>query len=76
MQCYTLHMKLKKKSDRNLESLSVFPYVAWGVTFIFAFFVYNLATDLQETADRLQAQTDALELRANTAPSEITDFES
>ncbi len=69
-------MKLKKKSDRSLESFAVFPYVAWGLTFLFAFFVYNLAVDLQKTADRLQAQTDALELRVNTAPIDITDFES
>ena len=62
-----------KQSDKNLESLAVFPYVAWGVTILFAVFVYDLATNLQDTADRLQAQADALEERANT-PAEEIDF--
>lgn len=73
---YFIGMKLKKTSDKNLESLSVFPFVAWGVTIIFAVFVYDLATDLQETSERLKKQADALELRVNTPIEEITDFGS
>lgn len=69
-------MKLKHKSDRSLESLSVFPYVAWGLTFIFAYFVYTLATDLQNTAERLQVQVDALELKTRTPIEDIEDFEN
>lgn len=73
---YFTGMKLKKKSDKNLESLPIFPVVAWGLTIIFAFFVYDLATDLQETSERLKKQADALELKINTPVHEITDFSS
>lgn len=69
-------MKLKKKQGKTLESLTVFPYVAWALTFAFAYFVYQLAVDLQATAERLEAQTTALELRANTPVEEIEDFEA
>lgn len=75
--CYTWPMKdNNKKSDRTLESFKIFPYVAWGITLLFALFVYNIAVDLKETTTRLQAQTDALELRANTPIDQITDFEN
>ena len=69
-------MKLKHKSDRSLESLSVFPYVAWGITFVFAYFVYTLATDLQATAERLQVQVESLEHKAKTPVEDIEDFDS
>lgn len=69
-------MKLKHKSDRSLESLTVFPYVAWGLTFVFAYFVYTLATDLQETAERLQIQVESLEQKTHIPAEDIRDFES
>jgi hypothetical protein len=61
-------MKLRHGSDKSLESFAVFPYVAWGVTIAFAFFVYNIAVELQDTAARLEIQTKALEQNvANSA---------
>jgi len=54
-------MKLKHQSDRTLESFKVFPYVVWGVTIVFAVFVYNIAVELKETADKLQAQAEFLQ---------------
>ncbi len=46
-------MKLKYKSDRSLESMKIFPYIAWGVTLAFAVFVFDIAMRLHETADQL-----------------------
>lgn len=68
-------MKLKPgKNDRTLESLKVFPYVAWALTFAFAFFVYNITLELKEVTDSLQAQTEYLQQQVNTAPEKV-DFE-
>lgn len=67
-------MKDKSKSDKSLESFAIFPYVAWGLTIIFAVFVYNIAVDLQDTASRLQRQTEILESQVNTPVGEIKDF--
>jgi len=68
-------MKLKHQSDRSLESFVLFPYIAWGVTILFAIFVYNLAVNLQETASRLEIQADALEMRVSTPVEQIEDFD-
>lgn len=69
--CYTIPMKLKHKSDRNLESLKVFPYIAWGVTIFFAIFVYNIALELQETADQLATQAAYLEAQTKLPVNQI-----
>ncbi len=46
---------------RSLEGLKVFPYVAWVMTAGFAFFVYNITSDLQAVTQDLQAQTKELQ---------------
>jgi hypothetical protein len=61
-------------NDKTLESYKIFPYVAWGVTFAFAFFVYQIAMDLKNTADTLQAQAVLLQQQATTPANEIEDF--
>ena len=67
-------MKLKQKTDKSLESFVLFPYIAWVVTVIFAVFVYNIAQDLQQTANQLRIQADILELNSQTPVEQITDF--
>ncbi len=47
--------------DRTLESFPIFPYIAWGVTFFFAFFVYQIVGELQETTKQLQMQADSIQ---------------
>ena len=67
-------MKEKKKTGRSLESFAVFPYIAWGLTILFALFVYNITIDLKETATRLQTQADSLEAKVNMPVDQIEDF--
>lgn len=64
-------MKLKHTSDRTLESLKIFPYIAWGITLFFAIFVYNIALELQKTADQLASQAAYLEAQAKLPIEEI-----
>ncbi len=47
--------------DRTLESFPIFPYIAWGVTFFFAYFVYQIVVELQETTKQLQIQADSIQ---------------
>tara|TARA_B100000508_G_scaffold82425_2_gene64024 strand:+ start:3058 stop:3291 length:234 start_codon:yes stop_codon:yes gene_type:complete len=69
-------MKLKPdKNDRTLESLKVFPYVAWGLTIGFSFFVYNITMELKDVTMDLQTQSDYLQQQINTPVNKITDFE-
>ena len=63
-------------NDKALESYKIFPFIAWGITLGFAFFVYTIAMDLKDTAQQLGAKADALEQKAKTPAGEITDFDS
>lgn len=54
-------LKGKHKMDRTLESFPIFPYIAWGVTFFFAYFVYQIVGELQETTKQLQMQADSIQ---------------
>lgn len=58
-----------------LETFKIFPYIAWGLTIVFAVFVYNITQELQAITADLQAQTAELRHNANTPVNEITDFE-
>jgi len=60
---------------RSLEGLKVFPYVAWGLTVVFALFVYNITTDLQAVTAQLQQQTQAMEAKIQDNNTQI-DFDS
>jgi hypothetical protein len=62
-------------NDKTLESYKIFPTLAWLLVIGFAFFVYSIAMDLKETADRLGAQADLLEQKAKTPAGEIVDFD-
>ena len=64
----------KSTADKSLEAFKVFPYVAWGLTVIFAFFVYNITMELKAVTTQLQAQTKSLEEKINTPISEVADF--
>ena len=44
----------RASGKRSLESLRVFPYVAWGLIGLFALFVYNLTNDVADVTERLQ----------------------
>ena len=63
-------------NDKTLESYKIFPFIAWGVTLGFAFFVYTIAMDLKATAQQLRVQTDALEQKAQTPAGDIVDFDT
>ena len=61
-------------NDKALEAYKIFPYVAWGLTVVFALFVYNIAQELQDVSTELQAQTQQLQVFINTPPEKIEDF--
>ncbi|MCA9359954.1 hypothetical protein KC850_02855 [Candidatus Kaiserbacteria bacterium] len=63
-------------NDKALEAYKIFPFVAWGLTIGFAFFVYNIATELQAVADNLEEQANQLQIKVNTPVEQIEDFES
>ena len=60
---------------RSLEAYKIFPYVAWGLVFGFAFFVYNIVTELQDTTAQLQQQTKALQQQVAADPR-TADFDN
>jgi len=60
---------------RSLEGLKVFPYVAWGLTVVFALFVYNITTDLQAVTAQLQEQARTIEEKIQDNNTQI-DFDS
>lgn len=64
---------LKKKNDKALEGSKLFPYVAWLLTFLFAYFVYSIAVELKSIAHDLRQQTNELQNKVDTPVSEI-DF--
>lgn len=72
--CYTDSMKTNG-SEKALESYKIFPYIAWSLVIGFAFFVYTIAMDQQDTADRLRAQADLLDSKINPPAGEIADFD-
>ena len=45
---------------RKIETLKIFPYIAWVTVIIFAFFVYNLATELRAISENLKDTTENL----------------
>lgn len=62
------------RTKRSLESFKIFPYVAWTVTVLFAIFVYNIATELQDTTALLERQVNALEQKT-TQDGRVADFD-
>lgn len=65
---------MKLKNDKALETYRIFPYIAWGVTVIFAIFVYNITRELQVVTSDLQRQTRHLQEQMNTPVHEMEDF--
>jgi len=62
-------------NDKALESYKIFPILAWILVVGFALFVYTIAIDLRDTAERLGAQADLLEQNAKTPAKDIVDFD-
>jgi hypothetical protein len=62
-------------NDKSLESYKAFPFIAWGTSLLFAFFVYNITVELQEVTTDLHEQTTWIETQANTQTEAIVDFE-
>ena len=46
---------MHQHNKRSLESLKIFPLIAWGLIGLFALFVYNLTNVVEEKTERLQA---------------------
>jgi len=61
--------------NRHLESLKVFPYIAWALTAGFAFFVYQITTELRQVADDLQIQSEFIVDQVKKNPEQIKNFE-
>jgi len=72
---YNTSMKTNR-NDKTLEAYKIFPYIAWGLTIVFSFFVYNITMELKSVAESLERQTQALQVKVNTPPGEILDFEN
>jgi len=66
---------MKENHKRALETHKIFPYVAWALTVVFAFFVYNITRELQAITHDLQKQTEELRARVNMPVEEMTDFD-
>jgi len=62
-------------NDKALESYKIFPIIAWVLVIGFALFVYNIAMELNQVAERLGAQADMLEQNAKTPAKDIVDFD-
>ncbi len=60
--------------NRQLESLKVFPYIAWALTAAFAFFVYHITVELRQVADDLQTQSEFIVDQIKKNPEQIKDF--
>jgi len=65
----------KRTSDRTLESFKIFPYLAWGVTLFFSYFVFTIIVDLQQTVQQLQTVTQSLETKVAVPVDQIQDFD-
>jgi len=62
-------------NDKALESYKIFPIIAWVLVIGFALFVYNIAMELNQVAERLGAQADMLEQNAKTPAKDIVGFD-
>ncbi len=67
-------MQLQHKDA--LDTFKIFPYIAWGLTLVFAIFVYNIARELQVVAEDLQEQTQYLQEKINQPVHEIEEFDA
>lgn len=61
-------------NDKSLEAYKIFPYVAWGLTLLFALFVYNITMELKAVTDNLQEQTENLQKQVDASVGDIDDF--
>lgn len=62
------------QSRMSLERYKIFPYIAWALVIGFALFVYSIVQDLRAASSELQTAATRLEIKANTDPEGITDF--
>jgi hypothetical protein len=67
-------MKHAHAKDRRLESFRLFPYVAWILTALFTFFVYQITVELREVSANLELQSEFIEEQVKKQPENIKDF--
>lgn len=60
-----------RSTDKTVESLKIFPYVAWGLVILFGFFVYRLTTTLDATASELDEKSSQLETKVQGSLEEL-----
>jgi hypothetical protein len=65
----------KNGNKQMLESYKIFPFIAWGLTFGFALFVYNITVELKEITSDLEERTAQLQMKVETPSGELTDFD-
>lgn len=65
---------MQMTSKRSLEGYRLFPYLAWGLTIIFALFVYHLANEVQDVTAQLSTQGQTLEQQIMTSDVGTVDF--
>jgi hypothetical protein len=63
------------QTNRKIETLKIFPYIAWTTVILFALFVYNLTVETREALKNLEYSVSQLESKVNTPVNEIEDFE-
>lgn len=69
-------MTMNKNGNKQmLESYKIFPFIAWGLTFGFALFVYNITVELREITSDLEERTTQLQQKIDTPINEVTDFD-
>ena len=66
----------KSTGKRSLEGYKIFPYIAWGLTFVFALFVYNITNELQGVTSQLQTQADQLQVQIDNSNTADADFDA
>lgn len=63
------------QTNRKIETLKIFPYIAWTTVILFALFVYNLTIETREALKNLEYSVSQLESKVNTPINDIEDFE-
>ena len=67
---------MRTHGEMTLENHKLFPIVAWGLFFGFAFFTWNLAMQLQSTTEAASARAQQLEAMVNDNSSRLDAIEA
>lgn len=69
------YMKKIGSSNRSLEGFRAFPYVAWGLIILFAFFVYKITLELQAVTNDLSIQNQQVQFQIDTLENRLEKVE-